>query len=237
MAGEWFPPDPYLERRDEPVARPNRPIGMGDVFLGHPHVRAPREVKPGQWKFRAANKPDALTMMVAHPCSARANTSGRLKDDMGLAPIIPIPVNFESPWTTHYELFPLPALYEGRDYAADLSKAFPCAAESLAGKRITCLSEDALAGLLDRIVRNDARLEAGEVPGHYTAEAQRLRMEMDLWEIWVVGTGGEDGFQEWMKGEWMEGSTREQSMRGHFEEMGAALAEELGVDLEGAEEE
>jgi hypothetical protein len=204
---------------------------MGDVFLGHPHVRGPREVKPGQWKFKAASKTDPLTMMVAHPCSARANTTGRLKDDISLAPIILMPKNFESPWTTHYELFPLPRLYERRDYAVDLSRAFPCAADSLDGKRIACLNDDALAGLLDRIVRNDARLETRQVPGHYAAEAERLQMEFDLWEIWVAGTGGEAGFQAWMKEEWMEGSTRVQSMRGHFEEMRAALAEEVGVEL------
>lgn len=233
MAGdEWFAPEPYLERLDEPVARPHRPISMGDVFLGHPVIRGAREVKPEQWKTKTSWKPEALTMLVAHPCSARANETSALKEGISLAPVVPMPPAFGQPWLGHYELFPLPALFKGADYVADLSKVFPCHPEYLEGKRIACLSEDGLAALLDRLARNSTRLEPVHVPGHFQAEAQRLRMEVDLWETWVRGTESEAGFQEWMKGEWMEGSSREQSMRGHFEEIHAALAAELQVDLE-----
>lgn len=227
---EWFPLDPYLERRDEPVARPFRPIGMGDVFLGHPVIRGAREIKPQQWKQKTAWKSDALTMMAAHPCSARGNETGRLKDDISLVPVVPMPQGFERPFAGYYELYPLPELYDGRDYVADLSRAFPCLPEFLVGRRIACLSEPAMAGLLDRHARNATRLEPVDVPGHFAAEAERLRMEFDLWEIWVKGTGEETGFQDWMRGEWMDGSTRMQSMRGHFEEMETALAEEVGSE-------
>lgn len=232
MAGEeWFPSDPYLERRDEPVARPHRPIGMGDVFLGYPVIQGAREVKKDQWRSRTAWKPDALTMMVAHPCSARANETGRLKDDITLAPIVPMPPGFEPPYSGYYELYPLPELYEGRDYVADLSKGFPCKPDFLVDKRIACMNEAALAGLLDRQARNDTRLETHHVPGHFTVEAERLRMEFDLWELWVEGTGDESGLQEWMKEEWMEGSSHLHSMRGHFEEIKKKLAKEVGVKL------
>jgi len=230
--GEWFPPEPYLERADEPVARSDRPIGMGDVFLGHPVIRGAREVKPTQWRVKTAWKPEALAMLVAHPCSARANETSALKDNISLAPVVPMPAPFERPWSGYYELFPLPDLYGSNDYVADLSRVFPCLPEYLEGKRIACLNEGGLAALLDRLARNSTRLEPVHVPGHFEAEAERLRMEFDLWEIWLKGHGEEAGFHEWMKGEWLDGSSRLQSMRGHFEEICASLAEEVGLELE-----
>lgn len=231
-AGEWFPTKPYLARADQPVVLPGRPIGMGDVFLGHPIVRGAREVKPTQWKTRAAWKDDALSILVAHPCSARSHTTHRLKDGISLAPIVPMPEGFEPPYIGYYELFPLPGLYQGADYVADLSKVFPALPEYLAGKRTACLSTPGLAGLLDRIARNGTRLEPVHVPGHFEAEAERLSMEFDLWEIWVKGRGEEVGFQEWMEEDWLEGASRRQAMRGHFEEMRQVLAAEVGVELE-----
>ena len=230
--GEWFPPQPYLARADEPVVRPERPLSMGDVFIGHPVVRGAREVKPQQWKTKTAWKPDALTMLVAHPCSARSNETHALKDNIGLAPIVPMPTGFEPPYDGYYELFPMPGLYQGGDYVVDLSKAFPALPEYLEGKRIACLNKVGLAALLDRTARNGTRLEPVLVPGHFDAEAERLFMEFDLWEIWVKGRDEEQGFQEWMDGDWMEGTTRRQSMRGHFEEMCKELAAEVGVELE-----
>ncbi len=69
------------------------------------------------------------------------------------------------------------------------------------------------------------------MPGHFASEAERLRMEFDLWEIWVMGRGSESGFQEWIEGDWLEGTTRRLAMRGHFEEMREALANEVGVEV------
>jgi hypothetical protein len=234
MAGdEWFPPQPYLEHRDQPVARPARPVCQGDVFIGLPVVRGIRW-KRGQWKASLAVKDEALSMLIAHPCSARSNETHNLKDDISLAPIVPRAKNWGPPWRGHYEIFPLPDLYQGADYMADLSKAFPVVPEYLTDRRIACLSEDGLAALLDRLARNATRLEPLHVPGHFHSEAERLRMEFDLWETWFRGRGKEGGFQEWLEEEWMPGATRRQAMRGHFEEIHAALAAELGIELEPA---
>jgi hypothetical protein len=230
MAGhEWFPSQPYLERRDEPVARPARPVCQGDVFIGLPIVRGTRW-KRGRWTPKAAMPDDALSMLIAHPCSARANETHNLKDDISMAPIVPRAKNWGPPWTGHYEMFPLPNFYGGADYMADLSRAFPVVPEYLLERRIACLNEDGLAALLDRLARNATRLEPLHVPGHFDSEAERLRMEFDLWETWVRGKEEEHGFQGWLDHEWMPGATRRQAMRGHFEEIHAALAEELGVD-------
>jgi hypothetical protein len=227
-AGEWFPPAPYLEHAEQPIVRPDRPVCQGDVFLGLPVVRGVRWAK-GRWNKKASEKPEALSILIAHPCSARSNETHVLKDDISLAPIMRVPKNWGPPWAGYFEMFPLPGLYRGEDYVADLSRAFPVIPEYLRDRRIACLSEAGLAALLDRLARNATRLEPVDVSGHFSSEAERLRMEFDLWEIWVRGVGEENGFQQWLEGEWLEGSTRRQSMRGHFEEIREALAEEVRV--------
>lgn len=233
--GEWFPAQPYLERADQPVVRPERPVCQGDVFLGLPVVRGARWIK-GRWKKQGSEKPEALSMLVAHPCSARSHSTHRLKDDISLVPIFPMDKNWGPPWSGYYEVFPLPDLYKGQDFMADLSKAYPVIPEYLQDRRIACLSKAGLAALLDRLARNSTRLEPADVPDHFASEAERLTMEFDLWETWVKGKGEEGGFQDWMEAEWLEGSSRLQSMRGHFEEIHESLAQELGVDLGGRAE-
>lgn len=229
VGDEWFPEQPYLARADDPQVQPDRPVCQGDVFRGLPIVRGVRWAK-NRWNKKAGEGPEALSILIAHPCSARTNQTNVLKDDISLAPLRRTK-GWGPPWSGNYELFPLPGVYKGEDYVADLSEAFPVIPEYLDGRRIACLNRDGLAALLDRLARNATRLEASDVPGHFASEAERLTMEFDLWEIWVKGTGAEADFKEWMEGEWMEDSSRLQSMRGHFEEMKIALAEELGVEL------
>jgi hypothetical protein len=228
MADEgWLPEDMYLAAADEPVVRPGRPICQGDIFMGLPIVRGAQEVKPKQWKSKAGFKPDALSMLVAHPCSSRSNATHRLKNDITLAPVIPAPAEWGTPWSGYYELFPLPNLRGGTDFVADLSRGFPVRPEYLADRRVACLSLHGLAALLDRLAKNATRLEPVHVPGHFLSEAERLFFEFELWEVWATARGTEDGFQEWLDGPWGESSTRRKSLRMHFEEIRASLEEEL----------
>lgn len=230
----WLPGDLYLAVADEPVVRPGRPICQGDVFIGLPVLRGAQEVKPQQWKTKASFKPDALSMLVAHPCSSRSNATHRLKDDITLAPVIPVPVGWGAPWSGYYELFPLPGLRGDADFVADLSRGFPVRPEYLADRRAACLSLDGLAALLDRLAKNATRLEPAQVPGHFLSEAERLFFEFDLWELWTTHRGTEDGFQEWLDGPWGESSTRRRSLRMHFEEIRTSLEGTRGRRLKRA---
>jgi len=130
----WLPADMYLAVDDEPVVRPGRPVCQGDVCVGLPVIRGAQEVKPQQWRAKAAYKLDALSMLVAHPCSSRSNSTHRLKDDITLVPVLPVPPAWEQPWAGYYELFPLPALRGGDTYVADLSRGFPVRAEYLSDR-------------------------------------------------------------------------------------------------------
>jgi hypothetical protein len=106
------------------------------------------------------------------------------------------PEEFQAPWDGYYECFPLPGLRDGKTYVADLSKICPVASEALAGKRIACLAEGALAFLFHRLALNSSRLN--QLAEHFSSEAQRLCMEMGLWDAWASAMGSEDGFQAWL---------------------------------------
>ena len=226
MADGWLPADLYLAVADEPPVRPDRPIFQGDIFVGLPVVRGAQEVKPQQWKAKASFKPDALSMLVAHPLlepvQHDASAQGRHHARAGH----PVPLGWGLPWSGYYEFFPLPGLRDGADFVADLSRGFPVRPEYLPYRRVACLSLEGLAALLDRLAKNATRLEPAHVPGHFLSEAERLFFEFDLWELWTAACGTEDGFQEWLDGPWGESSTRRKSLRMHFEEIRASLEDE-----------
>jgi hypothetical protein len=46
---------------------------------------------------------------------------------------------------------------------------------------------------------NSSRLD--RIPDHFAPEADRLILEIDLWEMWVGTRAVETGFQEWLDGE------------------------------------
>jgi hypothetical protein len=230
MADDWLPADLYLYRGDTAPVGGLRPVGQGDVFRGLPRVGAAFSPKPDQWKARVKAGDETLAILVAHPCSSRT-TAHKLKDELSFAPLKKRPAEWGPPWAGHYSFFPLPGLYRGEDYVADLSEIFPVRSEHLTDRRISCLRIDGLAALLDRLAKNSTRLEPADVPGHFGSEAQRLSFEFDLWEMWAEAKGVEEGFQEWMDGDWEETSTKRRSLRWHFDEIRAELSEQLGVEL------
>jgi hypothetical protein len=197
-SSNFLPEDPYLDRQDAPHVRQTRPLSQGDVFVDIPLVRAakanPRHA--GQWIGSVKSGEHALGMLVTHPCSSRLRSTHALKESVSIAPVVRCPREFQPPWKGHYEYFPLPALRDGVDYAADLAAICPVRSEYLSGHRVACLSAAGLAALFHRLAVNSSRLE--RIPDHFAPEAERLSTETDLWELWVAKRNTEDGFQEWL---------------------------------------
>lgn len=195
----YLPDDPYLYRQDEPNAAPNRPISQGDVFVDIPLIGAarPNEKQAGSWvATKPRTGPNALGMLVPHPCASRSQTTYRLNPTVSVAPVVRRPEKFEKPWAGHLHLFPLPSLRLGEDYVAKLDEAVPVAREALDGHRIACLNAEGLTALFHRHAMN--RIRYPEIPAHFDFEAERLTNETDLWEWWVKVRGTEDGFQQWL---------------------------------------
>jgi MoCo/4Fe-4S cofactor protein with predicted Tat translocation signal len=197
----FLPEDPYLDRQDKPHVRPDRPLSQGDVFVDIPLVRAAKHSETSAHRFIAPTKigPNALGMLVTHPCSSRSRSTHALKESVSIAPVVRCPPEFGPPWGGYYECFPLPGLRDGKDYVADLSAICPVRSEYLNGHRIACLGTEGLAALFHRLALNDSRLD--RIPDHFAAEAERLSTETNLWELWVAKHSTEDGFQEWLNEE------------------------------------
>lgn len=75
----------------------------------------------------------------------------------------------------------------------------PVGSEHLANRRIACLNAEGLAALFHRLSLNSTRLD--RIPDHFKSEADRLSVEVDLWETWANARGTEEGFQTWLDGE------------------------------------
>jgi hypothetical protein len=197
-SSNFLPEDLYLDHQDAPHARQGRPLSQGDVFVDIPLVRAAKHSETRANQFIAPTKigPNALGMLVTHPCSSRSRSTHALKESVSIAPVRKCPKDFRQPWTGYYEYFPLPGLRDGEDYVADLAAICPVRSEYLSGHRIACLSAAGLAALFHRLAVNSSRLD--RIPDHFAPEAERLSTETDLWELWVAKRNTEDGFQEWL---------------------------------------
>src|SRR4051812_7922616 len=123
----FLPSDPYLYRQDAPHAGGTRPVSQGDVFVEIPLLRSakPSPRHAGQWIAQIKSGPNAMGMLVTHPCSSRSRPTSALKESLSIAPVARCPRGFEPPWAGFYEYFPLPALKDGVDYVADLASACP----------------------------------------------------------------------------------------------------------------
>lgn len=197
-SSNFLPEDPYLDRQDTPHVRPARPLSQGDVFVDIPLVRAAKHSEARANKFIAPTKigPNALGMLVTHPCSSRSRSTHALKESVSIAPVVRCPPEFGPPWAGYYEYFPLPGLRNGEDYVANLAAICPVRAEYLPDHRIACLGTEGLAALFHRLAMNDSRLD--RIPDHFAAEAERLSTETTLWELWVNTRNTEEGFQDWL---------------------------------------
>jgi MoCo/4Fe-4S cofactor protein with predicted Tat translocation signal len=193
-----LPADPYLYRQDTPHAGGARPLSQGDVFAEVPLLRAAKQHPrhAAQWVAQVKSGPNALGMLVTHPCSSRSRTSHQLKESVSIAPVVRCPDGFGPPWAGYHEYFPLPGLRGGQDYVADLSAICPVRSEHLENHRIACLNVEALAGLFHRVSLSFTRLD--RIPDHFISEAERLSFEIGLWELWANARGAEEGFQDWL---------------------------------------
>jgi MoCo/4Fe-4S cofactor protein with predicted Tat translocation signal len=238
---DFLPEDLYLARQDAPHIRPARPFSQGDIFVDIPLVRAAKQSAKRANQLAAPVKtgPNALGMIVTHPCSSRSRSTHALKESISVAPIVRCPEGFKPPWAGYYEFFPLPGLKGGEAYVANLAEICPVRSEYLDGHRIACLSSAGLAALFHRLAMNSSRLE--RIPDHFAPEAERLSTEMDLWELWVSTYDEEDGFQAWLdeefSGQPMEdeqgqlvigsaertGTSRREALRWNYEEVKAEL--------------
>ena len=244
---EFLPEESYLYRGDEPHIGGARPLTQGDVFVDIPLLRAakPNSRHEGQWLAQVKSGPNALGMLVNHPCSSRSRTTHVLKESVSVAPVVRCPTGFEAPWDGYYEYFPLPQLRGGEDYVADLSAICPVRSEHLEGQRLACLTSEAIAALFHRLAMNSSRLD--RVPDHFASEADRLHFEISLWETWATARG-EDGFQAWLDeefgGQRLEdsegqpvagsaaptGTTRREALLWSYEE----IVEELAAEIAGS---
>jgi hypothetical protein len=242
----FLPADIYLYRQDEPHAGGPRPLSQGDVFLDIPLLRAatPNARHAGQWVAHVKSGPNALGMLVTHPCSSRSRSTHALKESVSIAPVMRCPEGFEAPWPGYYEYFPLPGLRGGQDHVADLSAVCPVRSEYLRDRRVACLNAEGIAALFHRLAMNSSRLD--RVPDHFASEADRLHFEVTLWEIWAEARNDEDGFQDWLNGDFCgqpledesgepvagsasaTGTTRREALLWNYEEIEAELARFLG---------
>ncbi|HTU86781.1 MAG TPA: hypothetical protein VMF57_14475 [Solirubrobacteraceae bacterium] len=242
---DFLPDDLYLYRQDAPHAAEARPIGQGDVFVDIPLVRAAqrKDRHPTQFTAPVKSGDKSLGIVVSHPCSSRSRSTHALKESVLLAPVVRCPDGFEAPWTGYYEYFPLPGLREDIDYVADLSAICPVRSAYLEGQRVACLTDKGLAALFYRLAVNFLRLD--RIPDDYSAEAERLCYETNLWELWTRRKGTEEGFQAWLdeefEGEALEdetgnavlgseerfGISRRAGLRWHYEEIQGELEQEL----------
>jgi hypothetical protein len=176
--------DVYLGRAEE-VAR-GRPVLTGDVFEG---VELDLEDHGG------------LVMVVAHPCSMRANL-GRLRPRVVVAPIrrhqhLP----FRSWPGRDFDFFPLPQLLGDTDdpRATNLRELSTARSETLATEhRVAALCNRGIHLLHQRLVHSLSRVVVGldvleEHSGHVLLEAE-------LEEEWVEELAGEDAGPEERQG-------------------------------------
>lgn len=201
-ASNFLGEDPYLDRQDTPHVRQARPLSQGDVFVDIPLVRAAKHSETRANQFIAPTKigPNALGMLVTHPCSSRSRSTHALKESVSIAPVRRCPKDFRPPWAGYYEYFPLPGLRDGEDYVADLAAICPVRSEYLSGHRIACLSTPGLAALFHRLAVNSSRLVS-------TVSLTTLRRRQNGYpQRWSCGSCGLPGAI--LRTDFRSGSTR-----------------------------
>lgn len=205
----YLPDDLYCHRLDDPQAGPHRPISQGDVFADIPLTGPAQRDAKQEDTWRAAKPrtgPKSFGMIVTHPCAGRSPSTNRLNPVLSVAPVVRCPSEWGPPWDGHLDLFPLPALRDASDYVAKLNEVGPMPSEAFEGHRIACLTSGGLTALYHRLARNSIRYP--EIPAHFGTEAERLTNETDLWERWTEVRETEEGFQDWLSGDF-EGQPEE----------------------------
>jgi len=178
----WLPDESiYLERRDEPVVRPTRPLNQGDVFIDVPIAAA-----GGPDKAKLHSGP---VLLMGHPCSVHAG--GRILDSQLVASVrrkadaVTGSRSLDPPWDSHHYLFPLPGLLQGEDYVADFRRVGTTHYKNLEDRRIACLTQDGWAGLQRRWAWHSLRIDLPLAVR--SADLGGLWNELQLWD---AGTGG-----------------------------------------------
>jgi hypothetical protein len=223
-----MPSDPYHAREEHPVAGGQRPLNQGDVFVNAP-VAYGAKYPPDSGGHKARIR-EGPVILLTHPCSARKGGSGRLNDLLSVSPVVPmtsIAEGWGPPWDGRYALFPLPALFGGQNYAANLAQTGMVNKGFLQDQRTAVLSLDGLAAFQHRLNRNNSRINEDIERTRHRVEEYWL--EFDLWEIWAEHNGTEDGFQQWLDepSKLRPESTRRQILKFDFEDVKAELDEEL----------
>lgn len=223
-----MPADPYHDREDTPVAGGVRPINQGDVFASIPLAYGAKYPPDGGGhKARVREGPALLT---THPCSARQAGDGQLSDLVTASPVQrldKVAPGWTEPWNGNYALFPLPALIDGDDYAANLALSAMVRPGFLAEQRIAVLNRDGLAALQHRLNRHGSRINEDITRTRDRVDEHWL--EFDLWELWTTHRRTEEGFQAWLdeRSETRPESTRRETLKFDADFVRGELRDEL----------
>ena len=185
---------------EAPEARPNRPIGQGDVFKSVPVAG----------KTKAANGKPALkakletAIVVASSCGMRKGPKGALNDLVHVAPVKrldSLAPGWSEPWVGHLQVLPLPGLVlpdaAGDSVAANLGRIGLCATPSLdMANRLGCASLNGMQALKTRVATYFAR--SPMAPTTMAIGAHEEWHELNLWERWTNSTGDPTTFQAWL---------------------------------------
>lgn len=196
---DWLPEDFFIGQSPALEARPNRPIGQGDVFESVP-VAGRTASRNGQTGLKA--KTAHLALVVASSCGMRKGPEGALSDVIHVAPIRrlhSLAPGWAEPWEGWLNVLPLPGLTtaDGSPAAADLSRIGLCGSDSLElARRRACVSLPGMKALKARIASYFIRVDVP--PDLVGVGAHEEWHELSLWEHWAQQTGHDAGFQAWL---------------------------------------
>lgn len=197
----WLPDAFFIGNPDDPEARPNRPLGQGDVFTSVP-VAGKTKTADGVPALKAKIE---TAIVVASSCGMRKGPAGSLTDLIHVAPVkrlASLAPGWKEPWSGHLQVLPLPGLTGTEEteedlLAANLSRIGLCATPTLQiENRIASVSKEGMQALKWRVASYFARVPIAS--STMAIGAHEEWHELDLWERWIAWTGDEKSFQEWL---------------------------------------
>ena len=212
MPEQWLPEEPiYLDRRNEPVARPSRPWSQGDIFQA-PLVILDKPKKPQnegeapdpRSGVKVRNEPVAL---LGHTCSVRGGA--RLAAMQNVAWVRPAKEaelgRFAEreeqgrPWDSDYKQFPLPEFRDESLWVVDFNVLGTVNFSNLKNQRIAVLSKEGCAAFRKRYAWHALRIQVDYAD--LLQESTETWNELNLWEIWIEHGLDEAEFQTvWLEG-------------------------------------
>jgi len=184
----------FLEPPVQPPALPNRPWNQGDIF---------EDVSVSVVVNEAVQSKKYSVMLLGYPCVIYRGSKLAPSQTVGLvrpkADIVTSAMKqFEPPWDSYKNLFPLPQFQTSADYVVDLRQVYTVATAQLDGKRTACLSHEGWAALQKRFAWHWLRIDL--------PLQQRMSDTLERWnELLAWHRWGENGltfeaFQPWLKG-------------------------------------